>query len=169
MLDFKHSIILEIHNEQYPSTVEVSVNNELKHEKEYTAGTHKEHITFSHAYKDGDKNKLTICFSADNEAESKHIKVMDICINGASINLLNAVYKPVINQHWWDSLGERDRDHFTDVIHGNTGNTFGWYGDVSYVYYTVKDKATKTKIRNAVGYDNEDDIVGKRTEWIYND
>ena len=169
MLDFKHDIHIQVKNEKYNSMLKCFVNDKLQHQKEYTPGTHDELITFSYSYNDGDKNKLTISFSADDETESKHIRIMDISINGTSINLLNPVYKPIINQQWWDSLAESDKDYFTDVIYGNTGNTFGWYGDVSYVYHTVKDKATKTKIRNAVGYDNADDIVGKRTEWIYND
>lgn len=166
MLDFKHTIQIEIHNDAYPSVVKFFINNDLKHEKIYDPGTHNDSISFNHLYTNGNKNKLLLSYNAKAETEAKHIKIKNIIINSTNLNLLNATYKPELNQDWWDSLDESKKEYYKDVIYSTSSNTFGWYGDISYYYYTVVDKASKTKTRSAVGYDNIDDIVGKKIEWI---
>ena len=71
MLDFKHTIQIEIHNDAYPSVVKFFINNDLKHEKIYDPGTHNDSISFNHLYTNGNKNKLLLSYNAKAETEAK--------------------------------------------------------------------------------------------------
>lgn len=169
MLEFEHRIELEVHHDSSPFTITVLVNDSIKLNKDFIAGTHIDEIIFSHLYDDGGKNNLSIQYNGDQEAQKKYIKVKRIGINNVNLNIFNANYVPKIDQTWWDSLDKQTQQGFKDSIHGNNGNNFGWFGDISWTYFTGKNKISKMKVRTSADYDNTDDILGMKMEWIYED
>ena len=169
VLEFEHVIPIEVHHDTDDSTLQIKINGKLKFDKKYDKGTHREVIRFTHPYTDGASNSLTISYDGEVEAENRYVKVNDMLINGVRLNKFNSTYRPKLNKVWWDSLDDREKDYYKDIIYGDNGNHFGWYGRISWNYYTGKDRSTRTKVTTSSAYDNTDDILSMKMEWIYGD
>ena len=70
-----------------------------------------------------------------------------ISINGQSIDVYNAEYFPEINTDWWQRLDIQEQEKYNDMIYGNIGNTFGWYGEVNYYYCSGFDFRARISIQ----------------------
>ena len=167
MLDFAHTIPIEIYSNEHESKLTMHINGETKYSNYFATGTHTTLVRFNHSYVDGAKNTLKITYHGEDESTSKYLKVKNILINGIKLNIFNANYKPRFNDDWWSSLDHETKQSYLDSIHGANGNQFGWFGDISWTYYTGVDRRSKMKTRTSAQYDNIDDIVGMKMEWVY--
>ena len=169
MLQFDHSIPVTVRHDTAQSVLRVFVNQEQKFERVFEAGTHSHNIDFTHSYVDGSKNSLRIEYDGKQESESRLLEIKSITINKVGINVYNASYSPRFDQGWWATLDNDAKQNIKDKVHGNNGNHFGWYGDIEWHYFTGKDKKSKMKVRTASDYDNTDDILGMKMQWVYAD
>ena len=165
-LTFNHRIPVEVFTEAESIHVTLLVNGEVCHEKNYAGGSgHKEVIEFHKQYEDAAKNTMTWKISGDREVEKKHLRVCNISINGQAIDVNNSEYFPDIDKVWWQSLGDDERTRYEDVIHGNVGNTFGWYGEVNYYYCTGLDLRSRFEYNK----NNRDPemLLHKSNAWVF--
>ena len=167
-LVFEHSIPVEVFTEAETMHIKLLINGESCFEKEYAGGViHKDLIHFDREYDNGSKNKMSWHLSGTQEVEEKYLKVSQISINGQSIDVYNAEYFPEINTDWWQRLDIQEQEKYNDMIYGNIGNTFGWYGEVNYYYYSGFDFRAKSLYKK----DNRDPeiLLHKKNNWIFLD
>lgn len=167
-LIFDHQIPIEVFTEADAATVKLLINDEVCFEKEYK-GTcvHRELITFDREYTDSSRNKISFLFSGTDEVEKKYIKVLQISLNKQSIDIYNAEYFPEIDEGWWQSLDNDQKEKQNEVIYGKAGNTFGWYGEINYYYCCGFDRRSKFNYNK----NNIDPgiILHRKNNWIFLD
>lgn len=167
LFTFEHVIPIEVYHKTDETNLVISVNNEIKFKKQYSKDKiYSETIKFLHNYNNGDKNTLSFDFQGNSETEKKYVKIYSIAINNIRLTLYNALYEPVINQEWWEQLTETEHEHYQNIIYGNNGNTFGWFGKIHFAYFTAT-------ARDKLSLDNKDYILNRitstKTDVIYLD
>lgn len=169
-LNFPHTIPIEVFHENNSTTVEIFLNNELKFGKTFAPKkVHKETVTFSHLYQSGQRNQIKFVFSGSAEAESKYLKINSLIINNQLVNIYNANYQPELNPEWWESLEEKDKEKYLEIIYGKNGTTFGWYGKIDVEYLTFFDQ--KSFLQKRIARDTNDievnEIISKKIDKVF--
>ena len=164
-LNFLHKIPIEVYHDNADVLVKISINDSIKFEKVYSPGViHTDTVTFRNEYVDSNSNTICFDFSGDAEAYTKYLKINSILINNVWLNLYNADYKPALNQDWWNNLTESEQESYLDKIHGMNGNTFGWFGQISFKFLAGYDWKSKQ-----LQEPNISTILGIKQDWIYLD
>jgi hypothetical protein len=166
-LTFTHEIPIEMYAE-CDLSLEILINETTVYKTQCSANTvHRQVINFEHEYIDSKKNKLTFLFSGDAEVEKKHLKILQICLNKQFLNRYNAEYFPDLNPEWWQDLSEEEKIKQKEIIYGNTGAVFGWYGKINFYYCVGFDQRSRF-------YYNRDTndhtrLMGEKINWIFLD
>lgn len=164
-LNFFHKIPFEIYHDNDTVSIEIFVNNNLVYENYYTPGTvHRDCASFYYEYHESQKSCIKINFYSNTEAEKKYLKIKSVDINGVWLNLYNANYKPKLNPVWWNSLDQSQKDFYLETIYGKNGNTFGWFGEISFDFATGIDNRSCYMLKN-----NIDTLLSKKIDWVFLD
>lgn len=164
-LNFFHEIPLEVYHSSDTVTVEISINNHIVYNQEYSAGkVHHDVVSFYYEYADAEKNCLVVNFRGNTDALKKYIKIKSVAINQTWLNLYNADYKPTLNSTWWNSLTDKEKTKQQEIIYGKRGNTFGWFGEILFDFGTGVDNRSRFMLNN-----NIDSILSKKLDWIFLD
>ena len=165
-LIFKSDVLLEAYTDNGPAGLMIELNGEKVFSKQFLEkNTHKEHVEFEAQHADGALNKLTFTFSGPPLTANKYFQIKGIAINKQSLNVLNAEYFPEIDQSWWEGLTAEQKINYDDIIHGKTGNKFGWWGQVNFYYCSGFDFKSKMRYNH---YGNRS-MLHEQVDWIYLD
>jgi hypothetical protein len=165
-LIFKHQIPIELFAET-GTALTVLINNEVCFKKNYPENNkYKEVIEFEKEYRDGAKNTISFLFTGEQEVEKKSLKILQIGINGQSINIYNAEYFPKINEMWWEQLNDEDKNKYNEIIFGATGAEFGWYGEINFYYCCGVDLKSWFRYNNS---NTNNHVLHEKLNWIYLD
>ena len=137
----KHSIEVETFSTHF-SEVEIFVNDLKCYTKQYQANK---------KYKD--------------IIEFEYFKIESLLINNQNVELQNSNYTPNFNQAWIDSLDPKTKDSILQIVYGNHNSHYGWFGNITYKYYTSKDKKSKDKYYKQL--DIMEKVIKQRINWIY--
>lgn len=163
ILDFLHQIPIEVYHDTDDVEVSISVNQELKFKKKYIRNIiHRDLVEFRHEYKDAEKNSVTVTFGGTLETANRYLKIKSILINNVYINIYDADYRPILDKIWWNSLNEDNKEKYLDVIYGKNGNTFGWFGEISFSYACGYNTMSKQFYNDSI-----DVILSKKVDWIF--
>ncbi len=164
-LNFLHQIPIEIYHDTDDVEIQISVNNKLKFKKKYMRNIlHNDLVAFRHEYNDAEQNTIKITFSGTVETANRYLKIKSVLINDIYINMYDANYRPILNKLWWNSLDECNKEKYLDIIHGKNGNTFGWFGEISFSYACGYNTKSKQFLKNSM-----DIILSKKVDWIFLD
>jgi hypothetical protein len=166
VLNFLHRIPIEVFHNNDDVTVTVTVNNEVKFSETFEKNKiHKKEVLFYHEYNDADKNTLEFNFSGKIETKDRYLIINSVEINKVRLYLYNSVYEPKINLLWWNTLSAEQKDYYTDMIHGNRGNKFGWFGKIKFDYCCGVDLKSKFKVSN----NKTEILLGSSIDWVFLD
>ena len=161
----KHSIEVETFCTHF-SEVEIFVNDLKCYTKQYQANKkYKDIIEFEYDYQDSTKNQLKILYSGDQKSQERYFKIESLLINNQNVELQNSNYTPNFNQAWIDSLDPKTKDSILQIVYGNHNSHYGWFGNITYKYYTSKDKKSKDKYYKQL--DIMEKVIKQRINWIY--
>jgi len=162
-LTFNNNFRFEVFHDSDTPTVEILINNVSKYKETFSANTvHKKEIQFDFEYADRNRNDLQIKFSGSSESANRYLKLNRVVVHGNHIETLNSYYYPALNEEWWDSLTVDEKEKYKEMIYGNMGNTFGWYGDIHLYYHTGVDSLSMYRGSN----DNTDILLNVKPRWI---
>lgn len=169
LLHFNHTIPFRVFGEDCDVHLVVKINDEQIYEQNFEAGVeHTQTINLDKVYDDASKNRLSFLFSGDAEIEKKYLKIGQILINDQAINKYNAEYFPELNQDWWQGLTQQEQYEYNKIIYGNSGNHFGWYGEVNFYYYCGLNSSSMIYYNNN-SKEDVDRLLDVSTNWIYKD
>ena len=166
-LNFSHEIPIEVYHDNADVLIKISINDSIMFEKVYPPGViHTETIRFYNEYIDSAKNTICFDFSGNAEAYTKYLKINSILVNNSWLNLFNANYMPILNQEWWNNLTELEQESYLDIIYGVNGNTFGWFGQISFEFAAGYDRKSNIKMGQE---QNIHCILGTKLDWVFLD
>ena len=163
---FKHLIPVEILSAGCPTTLEIDINGKNVFSQLFEANSEQKiDIEFVKKYNNGEKNKITFKWNGAEEYQHKHLKINSIVINDQVVNLYNSEYFPELSQEWWDNLSAEEQEKYNQIINGNIGNVFGWYGEINFYFCTGQDLKSKHKYNK----NNKDPrrLLDEQISWIY--
>jgi hypothetical protein len=165
-LRFSHTVKFKVYNDSSPVSVSICLNETNYYKNEFSPMTiHEVDAKFIATVDDGVKNLLTIDFNGEAESPNRYLQVKEVSVHQRKLNRYKYFYDPIIDPTWWNALSGKEKDHYLDVIHINNGGQFGWYGRVSYEYYSGTDKTS--------GYLNdasaEDKLTNSLAQWVFDD
>lgn len=161
---FSHKLDFRVHHPHAECTIEININDTNMFTKTYEPGSYTELVEFDYDYADGVENILTLVFTSDWEAAEKYLLVNDITVNTTRLETVNCLYEPIIHDDWWQSLTHEQQQQYESVIYGNANSHYGWYGTVSYTYFTGINSASTYKAKNQF-----DRLFTRKTEWVLMD
>ena len=166
---FSHSIPFRVFGKDCDVSLKIKINEDQIFEKSFKAGhIHTEILNVDKEYKDASKNKVSFMFSGETEIEKKYLKIGQIVINNQAINKFNAEYFPKLNDEWWQGLSKAEQYEYNKIIYGNSGNQFGWYGEVNFYYYCGLNSSSMIYYNNN-SKEDVDRLLDVSTNWIYKD
>lgn len=154
----------------FPTMVEILVNGDCVFSKKFLPGTESiEKVVFNKDYEDQKENKIKFVWkpSGGKEDGDKDLRIDQIIIHNQFVDEHNYEYRPDINEDWWNSISDEERNKYSQVIHGSPSKNFGWHGEIDYRFVTLIDFRSKglyNTCNNNIGL-----LVGQSTNWIYYD
>lgn len=169
LLNFDHIIPFRVFGQDCDVHLEVKINDDQMYAQRFEAGhVHTETINLRKDYDDASKNRLSFTFSGETEIEKKYLEIGQILINGQAINKYNAEYFPILNKEWWEGLTDQEQYQYNKIIYGNSGNKFGWYGEINFYYYCGLNSSSMIYYNNN-SKEDVDRLLDVSTNWIYKD
>jgi len=120
----------------------------------------KDTIVFEYDYQNQTRYELNIFFSGES-SDQKMLTLHSIFVNQQRIDPLNSYYYPEIDDNWWNSLDEEQKNYFKNSIYLNNGGQFGWFGRIKYEFKPLEDLHSLYKAQFDADWSQDYNLIGQ--------
>lgn len=140
----------------------VAIDSDCMVERNYVLPTspQKDTIVFEYDYQNQTRHELNIVFSGEL-SNQKMLTLHSIFVNQQRIDPLNSYYYPEIDDDWWNSLDEEQKNYFKNSIYLNNGGQFGWFGRIKYEFKPLEDLHSLYKAQFNADWNQEYNLIGQ--------
>lgn len=140
----------------------IAIDSDCMVERNYVLPTspQKDTIVFEYDYQNQTRYELNIFFSGES-SDQKMLTLHSIFVNQQRIDPLNSYYYPEIDDNWWNSLDEEQKNYFKNSIYLNNGGQFGWFGRIKYEFKPLKDLHSLYKAQFDADWSQDYNLIGQ--------